>query len=176
MNIFVLFTLGFSFIGNNCQLPNMFYDNPLFSGSAHKDERQGTSLLHRLGLGCHHFLNETSWNILNSRIYFIFNAAKGFLTLKKYSSIISLWFIKGNFSYDIQFIPEEFTAEIQKSFSLKITLSATSIPWWSEVQWKEEWDFKHIVDFQVSLRLKTFQMKLPGNPKKKSTKSAGKEL
>lgn len=60
MNFCVLFTLGFSFIGNDCQLPTMFYDKPLFSGPAHKDERQGAALLHRVGHGCQHCFNETS--------------------------------------------------------------------------------------------------------------------
>lgn len=93
---------------------------------------------YRVGLGCQHFFNETSWNILNARIYFNFNAAKGSLTLTKSSSIISLWFRKANFSYDIQFIAEGITVEIQRYFSLKIAFSVTSIPWWSDLKSSEK--------------------------------------
>lgn len=60
MKICVLFTLGFNFIGNDWQLSNMIYDNPLCSGPAHKDERKGVPLPHKVGLGNQHSLNETS--------------------------------------------------------------------------------------------------------------------
>lgn len=57
MKICVLFTLGFSFIGNYWQLSNIIYDNPLCSGTAHKDERKVVTLLYKAGCGSQHCLN-----------------------------------------------------------------------------------------------------------------------
>lgn len=60
MKICVLFTLDFSFIGNDWPLPNMIYDNPLHSAPAHKDERKGVTLLQKVGLGRQYCLKEMS--------------------------------------------------------------------------------------------------------------------
>lgn len=81
MKICVLFTLGFIFIGDDWQLSNMIYDNPLCSGPARKDERKGVALLHKVGLGSQHCLKEISWYILSLWTYFLFNAVKDSLVL-----------------------------------------------------------------------------------------------
>lgn len=47
----------------------------------HKDERKGIALVHKVGLGSQHCLNETSWYILSLWTYFIFNAEKDSLVL-----------------------------------------------------------------------------------------------